>query len=44
MSLKKLRDLLEMPVLIFGAAGIITAALDIKIRGFSPVVWFLISF
>jgi hypothetical protein len=44
MNIHKLRNLLEWPVMIFLIVGIITAVLDVKIRGFSPVVWFLISF
>lgn len=44
MSLKKLRDLLEWPVMIFLIVGIVTAIFNVTIRGFSPVVWFLISF
>jgi len=44
MSLKKLRDLLEWPVMFFLLVGIVTAGFDFSIRGFSPLVWFLLSF
>jgi len=37
-------NLLEIPVLIFLFAGVITAALDFTIGGFTPIVWFLLSF
>jgi len=43
MSLKKLHDLFEWPVMILFFVGIITAAFDIKIGGFTPVSWFLVS-
>lgn len=44
MNLKKWRDLFEWPVMIFLIVGIVTAALDVKIGGFTPIIWFLISF
>ena len=44
MPLKILRDLFEWPVMIFLAVGIVTAAINLTISGFSPVVWFPISF
>ena len=37
-------NILEIPVLIFLFAGIITAALNLTISGFTPIVWFLLSF
>jgi hypothetical protein len=37
-------NLLEIPVLIFLFIGIITAALNVTISGFTPNVWFLLSF
>lgn len=37
-------NLLEWPVLIFLFIGIITAALNVTISGFTPIVWFLLSF
>jgi len=43
MSLHKLRELLEWPAMVFLFVGIVTATLDVQIRGFSPVAWFLIS-
>lgn len=36
--------ILEIPVLIFFFIGIITAALNVTISGFTPIVWFLLSF
>lgn len=44
MSIHKLRELFEWPVMIFLIVGIVSATLDVQIRGFSHVVWFLISF
>ena len=44
MNLKKWRDLFEWPVMIFLIVGIVTAALDVKIGDFTPIIWFLISF
>jgi len=43
MDLKKIRDLLEWPVMIFFLVGIVTAALNLTIAGFTPIVWFVIS-
>lgn len=43
MDLKKIRNLLEWPVMIFFLVGILTAALNLTIAGFSPIVWFVIS-
>jgi len=40
----KYHNLLEIPVLIFLFAGIITASLNMTIGGFTPVIWFLLSF
>ena len=37
-------NLLEIPVLIFLFIGIITAASNVTISGFTPIVWFLLSF
>ena len=37
-------NLLEIPVLIFLFIGIITAALNVTIGGFSPILWFVLSF
>ena len=37
-------SILEIPVLIFFFIGIITAALNVTISGFAPIVWFLLSF
>ena len=37
-------NLLEIPLIIFLFIGIITAVLDVNINGFTPIVWFLLSF
>ena len=37
-------NILEIPVLIFLFAGIITAGLNVTVGGFTPIVWFLLSF
>ena len=37
-------NLLEIPVLIFLFIGIITSSLNVTISGFTPIVWFLLSF
>ena len=37
-------NILEIPVLIFLFIGIITAALNVTISGFTPILWFLLSF
>jgi hypothetical protein len=37
-------NLLEIPVFIFLFIGIITASLNVTISGFTPIVWFLLSF
>lgn len=44
MDLRKIRDLLEWPVMIFLLVGIITAALNLTIAGFTPIIWFILSF
>lgn len=43
MDLRKIRDYLEWPVMIFFLAGIVTAALKLTIAGFTPAIWFIIS-
>ena len=37
-------NILEWPVIIFLFIGIITAALNVTIGGFSPILWFILSF
>ena len=37
-------EILEWPLIIFFFVGIITAALDVTISGFSPILWFVLSF
>lgn len=44
MDLRRIRDLLEWPVMIFFLVGIITAALNLTIAGFTPIIWFIFSF
>ena len=43
-NMTRYHNILEIPVLIFLFAGIITAALNVTIGGFTPIVWFLLSF
>lgn len=43
MSLEKLHDIWEWPVMIFFLVGIVTAIFKITIAGFTPIIWFLIS-
>jgi hypothetical protein len=43
MSLKKLHELFEWPVMIFFFIGVVTAALKVTLGGFTPLIWFLIS-
>ena len=43
-NITRYHNMLEWPVLIFLFIGIITAALNVTISGFTPVVWFLLSF
>lgn len=44
MSLKFVRDIFEWPIVVFLIVGIVTAIFDVTIRGFSPAIWFLVSF
>ncbi len=37
-------EILEWPLIIFFFVGIITAALNVTIGGFSPILWFVLSF
>jgi len=37
-------NLLEWPLIIFFFIGIIAAALNVSISGFTPVLWFVLSF
>jgi len=37
-------NIIEIPVLIFLFSGIITAALNMTIGGFTPIIWFVLSF
>jgi len=43
MNLEKLHDIWEWPVIIFFFVGIFTAAFDMTLAGFTPLIWFLIS-
>ena len=42
--LKKAHDVFEYPLIIFFIVGIVTDAFKITIAGFTPLIWFLISF
>jgi hypothetical protein len=37
-------SILEWPVFALLIVGIVTAALDVTIGGFTPIVWFVLSF
>ncbi len=43
-NVTRYHNILEIPLIIFFFAGIITAALNITINGVTPLVWFLLSF
>ena len=43
-NITRYHNLLEIPLIIFFFVGIITGALNITINGFTPIVWFLLSF
>ena len=43
MSFKTLRTILEWLVMILLIIGVIAAALNITLAGFSPIIWMLIS-
>ena len=43
-NITRYHNILEWPVIVFFFIGVITAALNVTISGFSPIVWFLISF
>jgi len=36
--------ILEWPALALFIVGIVTAALDVTVGGFTPIVWFVVSF
>ncbi len=37
-------DILEWPAMALLIIGIVTAALDITLGGFTPIIWFVLSF
>lgn len=37
-------EILEWPLIIFFFVGIVSAALNVTIGGFSPILWFVLSF
>lgn len=43
MDLKKLHNLFEWPVMVMFIAGVVTAALDVTIGAFAPIIWFMMS-
>ncbi|MCK5627871.1 hypothetical protein KAI12_00250 [Candidatus Bathyarchaeota archaeon] len=43
-KVKLYRDILESLVVIFLIVGIITAAFNVTFGGFTPIIWFLVSF
>ena len=44
MSLEKLHEIWEWPVIVFFFVGIVTAAFNITLAGFTPLIWFVLSF
>jgi hypothetical protein len=43
-NISRYHNLLEWPLIIFFFIGIITAAFNVTISGFTPVHWFVLSF
>ena len=43
-KVKFLRNILETLVVIFTIVGIVTAALNVTLSGFKPIVWFVLAF
>lgn len=43
-NITRYHNLLEIPLIIFFFVGVITAAIDLTINGFTTIVWFLLSF
>ena len=37
-------NMLEWPAMVLLIVGIVTAALDITLAGFTPLIWFVLSF
>ena len=37
-------NILEWPAMALLIVGVVTAALDIKLGGFTPIMWFVLSF
>ena len=37
-------EILEWPAMAFLIVGIVTAALDVNIAGFTPIIWLVLSF
>ena len=37
-------DILEWPAMALLVVGIVTAALDVNIGGFTPIIWLVLSF
>ena len=44
MNYKLMRDVLEWLAMIFLIVGIVTAVLNVTFGGFTPILWFLLSF
>jgi fatty acid desaturase len=43
-NVTRYHNILEMPVITFLFLGIITAGLNLTVGGFTPIVWFVLSF
>jgi hypothetical protein len=43
-NVTRYHNILEMPVITFLVMGSITAGLNLTVGGFTPIVWFVLSF
>jgi len=41
---KTIRNILETLVVIFTIVGIVTAAFNVTLSGFTPILWFVLAF
>ena len=43
-KITRYHDILEWPAMALLIVGIVTAALDVKLGGFTPIIWLVLSF
>ena len=43
-KVKTIRNILETLVVIFTIVGIVTAAFNVTLSGFTPILWFVLAF